>query len=345
MRYIECDPSSLSEQQWSSYFDCREEIHRNSNPDDPLPSRERRRKYMLNPHPEYNLSWWFASDDTPERIVGMGGLWWPNEKAGNYEESKGTVTCDFVLHPMKRSAENMRGFLRILALKAKEIEKNEIIVESRSQHQFEFLLGLGGNVLSERATNRLYLSEVNWDMIQRWRQECPGRAKNVNLERFSEVPEKDLEQYAKLYTQTWNQAPLEDAAPEFIVTPDSRRNMEAYFKSQGEEWTTIISREQDGTISGLTEIWHNQDACYLVEQGLTGVSYSYRGRGLGKWLKAEMLLYLRDKHPHVRAVEAGNADANAPMLSINQRMGFKPYRKELFMKYQIEQVLEHLCEA
>lgn len=345
MRYVEFNPSSLSEEEWSSYFECREQIHRNSNPDDPLPSREGRRRYMLNPHPEYDLSWWFALDSTSERIVGMGGLWWPNEKAGNYEESKGTATCDFVLLPSKRSVENMRGFLKNLVLKAKEIGKNEIIVESRSEHQFEFLLGFGGSVLSERTTNRLYLSEVDWDMIRKWRAEGPSRAKNVNLERFSDVPAEDLEQYAKLYTETWNQAPLEDSAPEFIVTPESRRNMEAYFRSQGEEWTTLISREPDGTISGLTEIWHNQEAWHAVEQGLTGVSEPFRGRGLGKWLKAEMLLYLRDKYPRARVVEAGNADANAPMLSINQRMGFRPFRKEIFMKYDPEQVLDQLSRA
>ncbi|MFW9953699.1 MAG: hypothetical protein ACFFD3_04020 [Candidatus Thorarchaeota archaeon] len=52
MRAVEIAPENLTENQWIQYFECREDIYRNANPEDPLPSRDQRRKYMLNPHPE-----------------------------------------------------------------------------------------------------------------------------------------------------------------------------------------------------------------------------------------------------------------------------------------------------
>jgi GNAT superfamily N-acetyltransferase len=51
-----------------------------------------------------------------------------------------------------------------------------------------------------------------------------------------------------------------------------------------------------------------------------------RGRGLGKWLKAKMLLHMREVYPAADWVATDNAGSNAPMLAINKKLGFKQYR-------------------
>ncbi len=58
-------------------------------------------------------------------------------------------------------------------------------------------------------------------------------------------------------------------------------------------------------------------------QGDTGVDPNHRDRGLGRWLKAEMLLRLIDERPAVRRVTTQNAGSNAPMLNINHALGFR----------------------
>ncbi len=79
----------------------------------------------------------------------------------------------------------------------------------------------------------------------------------------------------------------------------------------------------------------------FIEQGFTGVRADARGRGLGKWLKAAMLLHVREIYPGLQTVVTGNASSNGPMLAINKKMGFKEHRAG--NEYQI--TLERLREA
>ena len=64
-----------------------------------------------------------------------------------------------------------------------------------------------------------------------------------------------------------------------------------------------------------------------VEQKLTAVAPRWRGRGFGKAVKAAMLRLIRDRHPDVRTITTSNANVNAPMLSINARLGFVEHRR------------------
>jgi GNAT superfamily N-acetyltransferase len=96
--------------------------------------------------------------------------------------------------------------------------------------------------------------------------------------------------------------------------------------AQGMSEYTMLTREPDGVISGITDVQYAPYQPTMIHQGFTGVRADARGRGLGKWLKAAMLLHVRDLYPQLEVVITENAGSNAPMLAINTRMGFKQYR-------------------
>ncbi len=50
---------------------------------------------------------------------------------------------------------------------------------------------------------------------------------------------------------------------------------------------------------------------------------------------------LRDR-PQVKRIRTGNAHSNAPMLRINEQMGFKPYKSVFMWQVEVSKVMEYL---
>ncbi|MHA1212657.1 MAG: hypothetical protein ACTSSH_09365, partial [Candidatus Heimdallarchaeota archaeon] len=161
-------------------------------------------------------------------------------------------------------------------------------------------------------------------MIEQWVADGPIKSPTSKVEVYTSIPDEIIEEFCKVATEIVNQQPLGDLEiGEMITTPESFRQQEKMFTDMGRDWITMLAREADGSISGLTDMRYNPGRETMISQGLTGVQESYRGRGLGKWLKASMLLKIKNDYPQVKIVSTTNATTNAPMISINDRLGFK----------------------
>jgi GNAT superfamily N-acetyltransferase len=120
---------------------------------------------------------------------------------------------------------------------------------------------------------------------------------------------------------------------EIVITPERMREWYGRMELSGEVTHTVITREPDGVISGITDVTWAPYRPAIIHQQFTGVRPDARGRGLGKWIKAAMLLHLRKLYPDAEWVVTDNAGSNAPMLKINRTLGFKAYRQGT--EYQI----------
>ena len=105
-------------------------------------------------------------------------------------------------------------------------------------------------------------------------------------------------------------------------TPEAMRALIARYTGPEGSHQTILAREPDGTLSGMTEVFWRPDRPESAHQHFTGVLRTHRGRGLGKALKASMLRFLRARYPDLRHLATSNATTRAPILSINDRRGF-----------------------
>ncbi|HUS15135.1 MAG TPA: hypothetical protein VM536_08985, partial [Chloroflexia bacterium] len=157
-------------------------------------------------------------------------------------------------------------------------------------------------------------------------------------------PEDELPAIVDLMAVT-NDEPLGDLEVEaFRFTADQLRQQEAYMTARGDtRWTLYVRETATGVLAGFTEVMWHPERPALLNQGHTAVWPEYRGRGLGRWLKAAMLDKVLCERPTVRYVRTGNADSNVPMLKINHELGFRPYQADSMWQVPVTTVQAYLA--
>lgn len=198
-----------------------------------------------------------------------------------------------------------------------------------SGHSFAAKFGAEAR-LSERES-RLWLDEVDWDLMRRWAAiEAPG----LRFEHYSPFPPAAIwEDYGRGYTELERHVPRENLeVGEWILTSERLANDEIRHREQGLTRYVLVAYDSEG-MAGLTELLVRAHDPHGIDQELTAVHPRARGRGLGKLLKARLLLHVRELRPEARYVRTWNANSNAAMLAINIAMGFKPHRH--YVEYQV----------
>lgn len=195
--------------------------------------------------------------------------------------------------------------------------------------------------------HQLKLSEFDKTLVQRWLEQSEKKRSEFELG-FTEGPYPDdlIDEIAALYQEVANDQPREDLEMEDMkFTPEILREEEQYMFSKGNRrWTLHLRDAANGQVAGLTEVFWNPNRSMILNQGFTGIYPSYRNKGLGRWLKAEMMKKILSERPEVEFVRTGNANSNAAMLKINQEMGFKPYISNTVWQVETARVEKYLDE-
>ncbi|NHJ05558.1 MAG: GNAT family N-acetyltransferase [Candidatus Heimdallarchaeota archaeon] len=337
---VEFDPIKATDDELLKLFEMFNILFREREKDEPLPSNEFRFKNFRHENPNFTDHWFIAKQE--DREIGFGILSARKEEAPNYEENKHVGYFQLRIISDFRRKGIGTDILKLIIKKATEKHKEITTLQSSTIYEsgFEFCEKLNGILAMESAENRCKFEEVDWDLMKEWTEQGQNRAKVEGryLQWFDKCPEDIIEPFCNVYTETMNQQPLGELETKAKITPESRRKTEQMYDELNFIWHTVISREKNGAISGITDISYNPSRSHRIEQELTGVKEEYRGKGLGKWLKAEMLFFIRKKYPHVKFISTGNADSNAAMLSINNRMGFRLHHHSRTYKFKVSEL-------
>jgi GNAT superfamily N-acetyltransferase len=84
--------------------------------------------------------------------------------------------------------------------------------------------------------------------------------------------------------------------------------------------------EPTGEIAGFTELVVPGDGTGDAQHYGTGVLPEHRGRGLGRWLKAEAIRQARERYPDLGGLLTDTAESNKAMRKINADLGYVPTR-------------------
>ena len=188
-----------------------------------------------------------------------------------------------------------------------------------------FMAALGADAKQDERMSRLYVKDVDPDLMRHWIDRAPERAADYRLLSWTgPVPDDDLVRFAA-HRSVMNTAPRDDFEMEDEeVTPERQRQAEKAWESQELTWWTMCAEHiPTRQLAGYTEVFFPKYRDYMAWQGDTGVDPDHRNKGLGSWLKAAMIVRLMDERPTVDRVDTWNAWSNAAMVGINEAMGYR----------------------
>lgn len=204
---------------------------------------------------------------------------------------------------------------------------------------------LGARVGLVSRTNQLDLARLDLALMQTWRDEGPRDEYELGWW-LGPYPEEDIAAICTLMG-VMNTAPRDDLEVEdWKWTPEIVRQQESsMLERKIERWTLFTRHRASGELAGYTEVFYDPTLSETLYQGDTGVLPKYRGHGLGKWLKATMIEKVLSERPQVKRVRTGNANSNAPMLRINDAMGFRPYKDWTTWQVEVTKVRDSLARG
>ena len=189
--------------------------------------------------------------------------------------------------------------------------------------------------------NQLRVSELDQSIVQQWLRQSKSKHSYFEVQFLDgSYPDAIIAEIAALRQAVGNDQPRGDLEAEAMkITPELLRLMERNMFSTGyRRWTFLLIHRASRQAVGLTEVFWNPHRPMIVDQGFTGVACAYRNQGLGRWLKAEMMQKILTEQPQVEFIRTGNVNSNAPMMTINNEMGFQPYTARTIWQVETEKI-------
>lgn len=256
-----------------------------------------------------------------DEVVGLARVWF-----FNIEGNRDLAEARIEVHPDRRRAgfgtEMLRAAVDLCAANDRpKLLGHGLNAGANAAFWESFELECG---LVERKS-RVWVDQVDQQLMQQWIDQRQERAADYRLEFWTgPTPSHLLEPLAVLST-AMNDAPVDDLdVGDDVWTTEDVVELDEFLAGAGlERWTTIAFGPDDEP-AGLTVVTRNTAKPRIGGQGDTVVIDAHRGRGIGRWLKADMIERVRADAPDVQALDTENAGSNDAMLAINIAMGFAP---------------------
>jgi len=196
----------------------------------------------------------------------------------------------------------------------------------------------GTLVPGEAFAARLGLTMRQWDVQRRLAlpaaqdrldalaAEAAPKHRDYRLVRWAnKCPDDYVETYCRLKEAMVDEMPTGDLVMEAEVWDQARlRESEAHQAAQGRTRYIHAAVAPDGTIAGHTELVVPEHDPGVIYQWETLVLPTHRGHRLGLGLKVANLAWTQAEHPDRTSLRTWNAESNAPMIALNEAMGFEP---------------------
>lgn len=336
------DLRNATEEQYKGLAKFRNILDMEVFPDDPPSPEEEQIADWKNVPALIEMHGFLAWNPTRTEVVGFGRLFIKN--TGDNEHA---ANIKVEVLPQFRCQGLGRRMLNLLLPIVKQRQRSLLIiwVNDGVAAAAKFLERMNAQRGSAGNVNQLKVTEFDRSLMDRWLQQSENLGREFEMKFWEgRFPEERLEEFAALMEKLANDQPRDNLEIEDEkFTADFLRQIQQNMIAAGETlWTLCVLDRANQKLVGLTEVTWNSNRPMILNQGFTAVDANYRNKGLGRWLKATMIKKILEERPQVEFIRTRNANSNAPMLKINNEMGFKPYSSITIWQVKTEEVEKYL---
>ncbi len=224
----------------------------------------------------------------------------------------------------RRRAGAATALARLAARAARQAGRRTMLVEAIDGTPGDAACAaLGGHSALGSTSSTLWLERLDRKLVDRWIEHRAERAAGYSLVRWiGGCPEDLLKPFAQL-REAMDTAPKGDLDFTVEWSPQSVRAAEdAHARCHRRNLVLCVRDDATDELVALTDVLVPEGRRTLAMQEDTVVRPDHRNRGLGRWVKAEMLRWLAEEEPQIEQIVTWNATENAAMRGINIELGF-----------------------
>jgi GNAT superfamily N-acetyltransferase len=241
------------------------------------------------------------------------------------------------VHPDHRRRGHGRRLVRDLVDLARDRGRTRILFEVPNRTRWAdpapgdaLARSIGARALHAEVRRLLDLSSLSPERLEDLHAEAAGLATGYATVGWRDhTPAELVDDMAGLLALMSTDPPQGelDLEPEVWDAERYRKREESILARRRTHLTVAARDDRTGQLVGFTSLGVPAGEVEVGYQWETIVRGDHRGHRLGLLLKAANLLALRRELPQVRYLNTWNAEANAQMVSVNERLGFQPMER------------------
>jgi GNAT superfamily N-acetyltransferase len=331
IQIVPFDVDTASPDAWAALHAHRRVIAAEFDPDDPILSDAECELEMRQADPLWDSRHWLAIDGTG--AVGFAGIWFRRAGTPHEEEHARFLKCYGDVAAAARRKGIGTLLLQPVHTLMHDLDKSVLTLSAHTDAGHAFLTHIGATAKHSMVESRTLLDDLDWPRLHTY-EDVAGDI-GLTWECYAgRVPREAHVALLPAFTALISDIPLGalDAPPIRLEIESYDRWYETMARTGGAHHVVLL-REPGGAVVGMSEASWDSRSPRIAHQMFTAIARPWRGRGVARAIKAAILRQIRSATPDAQEVRTFNAESNAPIRSVNRRLGFSVLRRHV--DYQI----------